>query len=271
MKIGLMHTWWYRQMPPRCVCSVRLCQRLAVRWSSPHRPHAPTPPEHRMIRCMLAWRRTTRLHQLTVASVALLLLATRVTAQQATATDTLTLCMVPASGTLYRTGVANAPASCVASSHVAYRIVPGAPGPAGGGGAAGAAGPRGEQGPAGTAGPAGTSVPQGPQGASGLQGPQGLPGVQGERGPSGLADRVRLSRQLVVSPNELSTSFVQCSSGYVPVGGGVQQNAAPSAILAGSYPGSPETFDESLWWLSVYNQTPFVRTVTLHAICIRRN
>ena len=170
--------------------------------------------------------------------------------------------MVPASGTLYRVGINGAPSACVASSHVAYRIVSGAPGIPGAPGPAGATGAAGARGEAGTPGPAGQSGP------AGIDGPRGN---QGERGPSGLADRVRVSRQQIVNTNEMVQTFVQCPSGLVPISGGVQQSAAPSAIFASSYPGSAATFDESLWYLSIYNQTPFVRTVTLHALCVVRS
>jgi hypothetical protein len=193
-----------------------------------------------------------------------LLTSVRVSAQVAV-TDTLSLCMVPASGTLYRIGVAGAPTTCLSATHVPYRIVPGVAGAEGPQGRVGDVGPRGEPGPAGASGAAGPAGPVGPAGSMGPAGPQGV------RGPSGLEDRIRIAQQLIVNTNTLFSTFVRCPTGYLPISGGVQQTSAPAAIFAGSYPGSPETFDENLWHVSVYNQTPSIRTVTIYALCVRRS
>ena len=101
-------------------------------------------------------------------------------------------CFVPASGTIYRIGLAGLPQSCLAASHVRFswqiQGLPGSPGPqgvAGAAGAAGQAGPIGATGPAGAAGSAGATGPVGAAGPAGALGPAGPIGATGPAGPIG--------------------------------------------------------------------------------------
>ena len=201
---------------------------------------------------------------------------------QSLPTDTLSVCMVPASGTLYRIGLLGAPPTCVASTHVPYKLLPGATGPAGAAGqpgvpgvsgqpgAAGAAGPAGAAGAAGSAGAPGVPGSPGPQGSTGPAGSMGPVGPTGQIGPSGITGRRLISQLLTVETATLFQSSLTCPSGFVPISGGIRQTAAPAAVFAGSHPGSAATFDESTQYLSVYNNTGWPRTVTMYALCVPR-
>ena len=189
-------------------------------------------------------------------------LATNGIAQSAI--DTLSVCMVPASGTLYRVGVAQAPNGCVVTTHVLFRLTSGAAGSAGLAGLTGPAGATGLTGAAGPSGPSGAIGPVGPAGPAGIQGPAGQTGA---RGATGILDRLIVSKSQVVPTNGLVQTFVQCPAGRVAINGGLQQNAAPAAQFAGSFPGAVNGLGDAFWNLAVYNSTPFERTVTLYAVC----
>ena len=80
-------------------------------------------------------------------------------AQQAPADNTIRACYVPASGTIYRIGVAGAPTEC-RGGHIEMQW-----------NVAGPAGTQGEAGPAGPVGPAGPWGPAGPVSPFGPAGP----------------------------------------------------------------------------------------------------
>lgn len=116
---------------------------------------------------------------------------------RAQGTTVITMCYVPASGTVYRIGVPNTPADCVNPLHVKFSFNQEGPeGPAGPPGAPGATGPQGPAGPQGLPGPTGATGltgaigPQGPAGAAGPQGPKGDNGAVGPQGPAGPAGAV---------------------------------------------------------------------------------
>ncbi|HJU88551.1 MAG TPA: hypothetical protein VJ672_04120 [Gemmatimonadaceae bacterium] len=143
------------------------------------------------------------------AGLAALLCAPAIARAQGTV---ITMCYVPASGTVYRVGEPNTPADCTNPLHVKFSFnqqgpagpagpagTPGAPGaigpqgpqglqgPAGPQGLPGAAGAQGETGPAGAVGPAGPQGPQGSPGPAGPPGPAGANGADGAQGPPGPA------------------------------------------------------------------------------------
>lgn len=66
--------------------------------------------------------------------------------------------------------------------------------------------------------PLGAQMP-GPQGPSGPQGPQGPAGPQGSAGPGMNLD-----------------ATLGCPAGEKPIGGGVQHNTSPRAVVTTSYP-----------------------------------
>ena len=118
----------------------------------------------------------------------------------------ISACFVPASGTVYRIGVAGLPQNCLTSTHVRFSWQirglqgppgsqgevgaaggPGPQGPAGPSGAIGAPGSMGPIGPPGPVGPAGATGPAGPAGPPGPAGDTGLTGPSGPAGPSGAA------------------------------------------------------------------------------------
>lgn len=121
-------------------------------------------------------------------------------------------CYVPASGTVYVTGVASAPTAC-AAGHIAITFQ----GPPGAAGAVGAAGPAGATG---AAGPAGATGPTGPTGAPGaLSGYQVL--------------SVAITGSAATSSSGLD---IQCPGGKKVVGGGVVNNFPGTLEIFESYP-----------------------------------
>jgi hypothetical protein len=146
---------------------------------------------------------TTRFAPSTLATALLALTASGAAAQVGTDTtsgrppsaaqvgaDFIRACYVPVSGTIYRIGLPNTPAACLASDHIPFAFpsstVVGPQGPAGPTGAAGPVGATGAIGPTGIPGMVGPTGSQGPQGATGAQGIQGVAGPTGAQGPQGM-------------------------------------------------------------------------------------
>lgn len=156
-------------------------------------------------------------------------------AQQAAAADTIRACYVPASGTIYRIGVAGGPTACHAN-HVEMKWnvagPAGTPGPAGPQGDAGPAGPvgpagpQGEAGPAGAKGDAGPAGPQGPAGPTGATGPAGPAGPQGPQGPagsgSGLLPKLIVRDSVDLAPGRFGRAIATCPTGSTMMAGGFQ-------------------------------------------------
>lgn len=161
-------------------------------------------------------------------------------AQQVTATDTIRACYVPASGTIYRIGVAGGPTACH-GGHVEMKWnvagPAGAQGPAGPQGEAGAAGPVGPAGPQGEAGPAGPKGDTGPKGDAGPAGPQGVAGAAGAQGPAGPAGPqgpqgpaggggvlpvLSVRDSVDIAPGRFGRAIATCPTGKVMLAGGYQ-------------------------------------------------
>jgi hypothetical protein len=126
-------------------------------------------------------------------------------------------CYVPASGTVYVTGVANAPSAC-ASGHVAITFQ-GPPGPAGAAGATGATGAT---------------------GAAGATGPAGANGVSG----------YEIVTSALTAPTTSASSIaidLQCPGTKKAVGGGILNNAPGALHIFELFPRpSGDTFRISL-------------------------
>jgi len=131
-------------------------------------------------------------------------------AQQAAADDTIRACYVPASGTIYRIGVAGGPTACH-GSHIEMKW-----------NVAGPAGTPGPAGPQGDAGPAGPQGPAGPTGATGPAGPAGPQGPQGPAGTGGLMPRTIVRDSVDIAPGRFGRAIATCPSGYTIMAGGFQ-------------------------------------------------
>ncbi|HET9002949.1 MAG TPA: hypothetical protein VFN39_03005 [Gemmatimonadaceae bacterium] len=158
-------------------------------------------------------------------------------AQQAPAENTIRACYVPASGTIYRIGVAGGPAEC-RGGHIEMQWNVAGPagtqGPAGPQGEAGPAGPVGPAGPQGEAGPAGAkgdpgpkgdTGPAGPQGAAGPTGAPGPAGPQGPQGPAGsggLAPSMTVRDSVDIPPGRFGRAIATCPTGRTMIAGGFQ-------------------------------------------------
>jgi hypothetical protein len=227
-----------------------------------------------------------------LAAVVLAVLPAAARAQQVAASDTIRACYVPASGTIYRIGVAGGPAACH-GSHIEMKWnvagPAGAPGPAGPvgpagpkgeDGAAGAAGPQGEKGdkgekgdtgPAGVSGAQGPAGPQGPVGPAGPQGPQGIQGPAGSGGSLVAMQTVRDSVDIL--PGRFGRAIATCPSGKVLLGGGFQFSFFDRAYtkIVGSVPiffqGSAVP---NAWSAEAFNEdvsTGSTRRVYAYALC----
>ena len=155
-------------------------------------------------------------------------------------------CYVPASGTVYVTGVASAPTAC-AAGHIAITFQ-GPPGPAG------AAGPAGAVGPAGAAGPAG------PTGGAGPAGPSGAPGVSGYE---------VVSQAVTVSSTAVSSIGINvaCPGPKKIVGGGFVNNFPGNLDVFEAYPSTVggSSFRFALFRSGVISTTAWG---TAYAICV---
>ena len=155
-------------------------------------------------------------------------------AQQAAADDTIRACYVPASGTIYRIGVAGSPTGCH-GNHIEMKWNVAGPagakgdtgpaGPQGPQGEAGAAGPQGEAGPAGAKGDAGPAGPQGPAGPTGATGPAGPAGPQGPQGPAGsggVVPSMTVRDSVDIPPGRFGRAIATCPTGKTMIAGGFQ-------------------------------------------------
>ena len=143
-------------------------------------------------------------------------------AQQAPADNTIRACYVPASGTIYRIGVAGGPAEC-RGGHIEMQW--NVAGPAG---TQGPAGPQGEAGPAGPVGPAGPKGDTGPAGPQGVAGPTGAPGPAGPQGPQGpagsggLVPSMTVRDSVDIPPGRFGRAIATCPTGRTMIAGGFQ-------------------------------------------------
>ena len=191
-----------------------------------------------------------------LAVVVLAAIPSAARAQQAAADDTIRACYVPASGTIYRIGVAGGPSACH-GNHIEMKWnvagPAGAQGPAGPKGDAGPAGPpgpqgetgapgpKGDTGPAGAkgdAGPAGPQGPAGPAGATGPAGPQGPQGPQGPAGTGGLLPKLIVRDSVDIAPGRFGRAIATCPGGYSLMAGGFQFSFFDRAFtkIVGSLP-----------------------------------
>jgi hypothetical protein len=140
-------------------------------------------------------------------------------AQQAAADDTIRACYVPASGTIYRIGVAGSPTACH-GNHIEMKW--NVAGPAGAKGDTGPAGPPGPQGEAGAAGPQGEAGPAGPKGDAGPAGPQGPQGPQGPAGTGGVVPSMTVRDSVDIPPGRFGRAIATCPTGKTMIAGGFQ-------------------------------------------------
>jgi hypothetical protein len=196
----------------------------------------------------------------------------------AAAADTLRLCVVPGSGTVYRTGVPGTPARCLRDSHTQVALPMGAvaaargdqgpAGPAGPAGAAGASGAPGATGPAGPAGPpgaAGPAGPSGPAGPVGPPGPQGVPGPAGPAGRAGVSDIAPVTATLVVGPGADVQLAATCPAGKNALTGGYVSDAGSAWSVSSNLPGpSLES-----WVVGARNTGSGSQIITVTAVCVR--
>lgn len=131
-------------------------------------------------------------------------------AQQAAADDTIHACYVPASGTIYRIGVAGGPTACH-GNHIEMKW-----------NVAGPAGTPGPAGPQGEAGPAGPQGPAGPTGATGPAGPAGPQGPQGPAGSGGLIPTMIVRDSVDIAPGRFARAIATCPTGRTMIAGGFQ-------------------------------------------------
>lgn len=212
-------------------------------------------------------------------------------AQQAAADDTIRACYVPASGTIYRIGVAGGPTSCH-GNHIEMKWnvagpagAPGVAGPKGDAGPAGppgpqgeagAAGPQGEAGPAGPKGDTGPAGPQGPAGPTGATGPAGPAGPQGPQGPAGsggLLPKLVVRDSTDIAPGRFGRAIATCPTGSTMIAGGFQFSFFDRAFtkVVGSLPvtvgGSAKP---NAWAAEAFNEdvsTGATRRVYAVALC----
>jgi len=199
-----------------------------------------------------------------LAAVAAAAIPSALRAQQAAVDDTIRACYVPASGTIYRIGVAGAPTACH-GSHVEMKW--NVAGPAGPQGEPGSPGPKGDTGPAGPQGPAG------PAGATGATGPAGPQGPQGPAG-SGALVATRIVRDSVdVAPGRFARAIATCPTGSTLLGGGFQFSFFDRAYtkIVGSEPlffaGSSLP---NAWGAEAFNEdvsSGAIRRVYAYALC----
>lgn len=194
----------------------------------------------------------------------------------ASVADTLHLCVVPGSGTVYRIAAAGAPARCVRDTH-ARLAVPfggaGAAGPQGDAGPTGPAGAPGPEGPAGTAGAAGTAGPQGapgpagPPGAAGAIGPAGPPGAQGPPGPAGstgITDIAPVTATFTVGAGATLRGEANCPTGKNAFVGGYASDPGARWNVSANLPGSALTS----WIVEVQNTGSTSQGLTVTAVCV---
>lgn len=162
----------------------------------------------------------------------LLALPAAARAQQSTVADTIRACYVPASGTIYRIGVAGGPAACH-GGHIEMKW--NVAGPAGPQGEAGPAGAKGDTGPKGDIGPAG---PQGVAGPAGAQGPAGPQGPQGPAGTGGVLPATIVRDSVDIAPGRFGRAIATCPTGKVMLAGGFQFSFFDRAFtkIVGSIP-----------------------------------
>jgi hypothetical protein len=191
-------------------------------------------------------------------------LPSAVRAQQAAADDTIRACYVPASGTIYRTGVAGGPTACH-GNHIEMKW--NVAGPAGAPGEAGPAGPKGDAGPAGPQGPAG------PTGATGPAGPAGPQGPQGPAGSGGLLPKLIVRDSVDIAPGRFGRAIATCPTGSTIMAGGFQFSFFDRAYtkVVGSEPlfvaGSTRP---NAWAAEAFNEdvsTGAIRRVYAYALC----
>jgi hypothetical protein len=212
-------------------------------------------------------------------------------AQQATVDDTIRACYVPASGTIYRIGVAGGPTAChgnhiemkwnVAGPAGAPGVAgpkgdtgpAGPPGPQGEAGAAGAQGETGPAGPKGDTGPAGPPGAAGPTGATGPAGPAGPQGPQGPAGSGGLLPKLIVRDSIDIAPGRFGRAIATCPTGYTMMSGGFQFSFFDRAYtkMVGSEPvfaaGSTKP---NAWAAEAFNEdvsTGPIRRVYAYALC----
>ena len=225
-----------------------------------------------------------------VALAALLLLAalpSTVRAQQSSGPEVIRACFVPASGTIYRIGVAGGPTSC-RGGHIEMQWnvagpagTPGAAGeqgPPGPAGPAGEAGPKGDAGPQGEAGPKGDTGPAGPAGPAGPQGPQGPAGPQGPPGPTGSGTslaQLSVRDSTDILPGRFGRAIATCPTGTTLLAGGFQFSFFDRAFtkIVGSLPvqtgGAP---GPNAWAAEAFNDdvsTGTTRRIYAYVLCTR--
>ena len=185
-------------------------------------------------------------------------------AQQAAADDTIRACYVPASGTIYRIGVAGGPTACHAN-HIEMKW--NVAGPAGPQGEAGPAGAKGDTGPAGAQGPAG---PTGPIGPAGPAGPQG---AQGPAGSGGLLPKLIVRDSIDIAPGRFGRAVATCPAGSTIMAGGFQFSFFDRAYtkIVGSEPlfvsGSARP---NAWAAEAFNEdvsAGAIRRIYAYALC----
>jgi hypothetical protein len=184
-------------------------------------------------------------------------------AQQAAADDTIRACYVPASGTIYRIGVAGGPTAC-RGNHVEMKWTVS--------GSAGAQGPAGPQGETGPAGPQGEAGPAGPKGDTGPAGPQGPAGPAGSGGGTFSAKMI-VRDSIDIAPGRFARAIAPCPVGTVLIGGGFQFSFFDRAYtkLVGS---EPIYFQGSslpnAWAAEAFNEdasTGAIRRIYAYALC----
>jgi len=192
-------------------------------------------------------------------------------AQAPTTADTIRACYVPASGTIYRIGVAGSPTACHGGHiEMTWNVA----GPAGAPGAPGEKGEKGDKGDKGDTGPAGAQGPAGPQGPVGATGPQGPQGIQGPAGNGGSL-AVQLVRDSAdISPGRFGRATAICPTGKVLLGGGFQFSFfdRASTKIVGSVPlfasGSPVP---NAWSAEGFNDdtntSGAIRRIYAYALC----
>jgi hypothetical protein len=182
------------------------------------------------------------------------------------APDTLRLCVVPGSGTVYRTGVPGTPARCLRDSHAQVVLPMGAPtaaaaepGPAGAAGATGAAGPAGPPGAPGAPGATGAAGPPGPVGPAGPRGPQGAPGS------AGVSDIAPVTAEFTVGAGADVQAAATCPAGKNALTGGYVSAAGSLWNVSASLPGP--TLES--WVVEARNAGGAAQRLVVMAVCVR--
>lgn len=195
---------------------------------------------------------------------------------QTAAPTVITGCYVQNSGTVYVTGLPDAPQDCRALSSSSNPHMPlvwnvagvqgavgakgdkgdtGAKGEQGAQGVAGLKGEKGDQGIQGIAGPKGDKGDQGIQGIAGVKGDKGDTGATGARGLTGAQGVAGLAGiQRVSITANVDVARVSCPAGKKVLGGGYIAPSNGSILVQQSYPSSDDA------WTVVVKNTGSART-----------